>query len=283
MKKSAGSGLHHAGLSRRGFLATGAMAAAGGALAPMSRALALESNQAMGAEAPRIERVFPLAGAEGDDLFVLGQGFDPDPEKSRIVLGDGRAKVEVVAAAPGYLVGRIGPVTAADLGELRVLIGEPVTCGDTAVDCQGMRSVATGRRAFAVRSAAAAPERFQLVRRSPFAAEGGAPAGLEVELAAGPARRYRGARVEIWSSSGLADSFALQLAGAGAAPEGFAAHLARHLQESGAASGLGATARGTRVALSRAAGAAGWLRIDLRTTAESGRGAWFSSWSGRLA
>lgn len=273
-----------AGLNRRGFLATGAVAAIGGALLPAREALALEIGEGA---APAIEKVFPLTGAEGDSLILVGEGFAPEPENNWIVLGNGSARVEVVHASRTHLVGVIGPVVAPGEGAVHVFTGAPARPVETVVERHGLRSVAIHRRLSRVRSVAPGAGPFRLLRRSPFTAGEERSPTLEIELDAGPARTYCGARLDLGPREGKRHSVEVEVATGSAGPEEFARHLADHLRGAPAGAPVSARARGTRLLLIGAGplespGAADWVRVDLRTTAVSRRGSWFSSWSGRL-
>jgi hypothetical protein len=274
-----------AGYNRRGFLAAGAMAAIGGALLPARNALGLGAESGA---APTLERIFPLEGTEGDNLFVVGTGFDPEPENNWIVLGGGSARVEVVHAARNHLVGVIGPVVAAGHGAVHVFTGAAARPRETVTTRSGVQSVAVHRGLSHARPVAAPAETFHLLRRSPFTTDGDRASGLEIELGSGPVRAYRGARIDVWSSEGARHSIEVEIPSGSAEPEEFALHLADHLRRITPGAPLAPTARGTRLliastGLAGSLGTAEWLRIDLRATALSRRGPWFSSWSGRLA
>jgi len=266
-------------LNRRRFLATGAVAAVAGAVAPLRQGFAAEEGSLSAAE-PVVEGVFPLAGSEGSSVFITGRGFDPDPENNVVLIGDGRARVEVIDAASNYLVGVIGPITTAGSGSVRVVTGKQRTPADRVVACAGGRSVATHCRALSVRAVAEAPASFRLVRRSPIAVEGDRSSGVALELGSGPAVAYRSAEVEVSLPSGATQRFEVKLPSAAASPAQFASHLAHHLDRT---SGLHATARGSKMTVSKSPSGSEWLRIDLRITGKTKRGLWFTSWSGRVA
>ncbi len=116
---------------------------------------------------PSISSVSPLFGAEGDQIFISGQGFDPNPMNTCVFVGGLGARARVISASSDGLVAQIGKVCQPQIGDVVVVTGRGILLPNDTHTFADATFTTMSAVSFTGRVAVNAHVAFQLTQPSP--------------------------------------------------------------------------------------------------------------------